>query len=175
MNPTRLFLLACALAIPLSVSAQWQWIDGSGRKVFSDQPPPANIPEKNILKQPGPRPAASVVQVQPAASAPAAAKPAGAVPKLSGKDKELEARKKQAEAAEAEKKKVEEQKLAEARADNCKRAKQSKAVFDSGVRVATADEKGERRFMDDKERAAETKRIEGIIARDCGPMQAQAQ
>lgn len=174
MNPLRLFLLSSVLALPLAASAQWQWIDGSGRKVFSDQPPPAGIPDKNILKQPGGRPPAAVTVIEPA-SAPVVAKPAGAAPKITGKDKTLEEKKKQAEAAEAEKKKAEEQKLAEERADNCKRAKQSKAVFDSGVRVATADEKGERRFMDDKERAAETKRIDGIIARDCGPAQAKAQ
>lgn len=168
MNPLRLFVLASALAFPLAASAQWQWIDGSGRKVFSDQPPPAGIPDKNILKQPGGRSPVAITVVEPA-SAPAAAKPAGAAPKITGKDKTLEEKKKLAEAAEAEKKKAEEQKLAEERADNCKRARQSKAVFDSGVRIAAADEKGERRYMDEKERAAESKRIDSIIARDCKP------
>ena len=42
-------LLACSSA----AMAQWQWIDGTGRKVFSDTPPPASIPDKSILRKPG--------------------------------------------------------------------------------------------------------------------------
>ena len=53
------------------------------------------------------------------------------------------------------------------RADNCKRAKASKAMFDSGVRVARTNEKGEREIMDDAQRAAEVQRIQKIIASDC--------
>ena len=34
-------------------AASWQWLDETGRKVFSDTPPPPSIPTKNILKQPG--------------------------------------------------------------------------------------------------------------------------
>ncbi len=165
MRSLRIVLAAAALAAPLAVSAQWQWIDNTGRKVFSDRPPPADIPAKNILKQPGGRPAPQVVAVEAPASAPA--KPAAPAPKLSGKDKDLEDKKKQAEAAEAEKKKAEEQKVAEAKAENCQRAKQAKATLESGVRLATADAKGERRFLDEKEKAADAKRADEIIARDC--------
>jgi hypothetical protein len=35
------------------------------------------------------------------------------------------------------------------------------------VRVARMNDKGEREYMDDAARAAETKRLEGIIASDC--------
>ena len=168
MKTSKLLLLTLACAFSLGAAAQWQWIDKDGRKVFSDRPPPVDIPDKNILKQPGntgsqrsyhPVPAAD------AASAPAAAaSTAGA-----GKDKELEEKKAQAEAAEAAKKKSEAEKIAKIKADNCARARQAKAAYDSGRLIATTNAQGERVFLDEAGRAAETKRLEGIIATECAP------
>jgi hypothetical protein len=168
MKLLRSTLIGLVCVLPAMCLAQWQWVDKDGRKVFSDQAPPASIPAKNILKQPGPR--GRSVDVVEAASLPASAasQPAKpAAPKLSGKDKELEEKKKQAEAAEAEKKKAQEEESAKARAENCTRAKGSKAAFDSGARISRTNEKGEREFLDDAARAAETKRLTEIIARDC--------
>jgi hypothetical protein len=160
MLRTAFVLLAC-LAVT-GAFAQWQWIDKDGRKVFSDQAPPPDVPANKIVKRPGNRPA----EPEPvAAAAPQAA--AASAPKVSGKDKELEEKKKQAAAAEAEKKKAQEEELAKARAENCERAKSAKATMDSGVRIAVTNSKGEREIMDDAARAAESKRIEGVIARDC--------
>jgi len=159
MKLLRIALLA-ACTLPAVCLAQWQWIDKDGRKVFSDQSPPASIPPQNILRQKGTPLAAQAAAVEPA-------KPAASAPKLSGKDKQLEEKKKQAEAAEAEKKKAEEEQLAKARADNCARAKRAKAGFDSGIRMARTNDKGEREIMDDAARAAESKRIEAVIANDC--------
>jgi hypothetical protein len=171
MKSFRVTLIALACALPLASLAQWQWIDKDGRKVFSDQSPPNDIPAKNILRQPGPKGRSSIA-VEPApdasqAAAPAAAKPAAPAPKVSGKDKELEEKKKAADAAEAEKKKARDEEEAKARADNCARAKAAKASFDSGTRIARTNEKGEREFMDDATRAVESKRAEGIIASNC--------
>ena len=50
MKSLRLLLLAAACAMPALALAQWQWIDKDGRKVFSDRPPPADVPESKILK-----------------------------------------------------------------------------------------------------------------------------
>jgi hypothetical protein len=166
MNLLRATLLALACALPVLSLAQWQWIDKDGRKVFSDQSPPAEVPAKNILRRPG----SKAPQAPPADAAAAASQPARAAasaPKLAGKDKELQEKKKLAEAADAEKKRAKEDEIAKSRADNCARAKQSKATFDSGVRISTTNDKGERVIMDDAGRAAETKRLEGIIASDC--------
>jgi hypothetical protein len=160
----RVTLLALACTLPALSLAQWQWIDKDGRKVFSDQSPPADVPAKNIIKQPGVR---SPSPEPVAAAEPQPAKPAA--PKLSGKDQALEQKKKQAEAAEADKKKAEEEQIAKARADNCERSKRAKAGYDSGVRIARVNAKGEREYLDDATRAAETKRLEGIIATDCKP------
>ena len=104
-----------------------------------------------------------------AAAAAETATPAASVPKVSGKDKELQEKKKLADAAEAEKKKAQEEEYAKMRADNCERAKRSKANFDSGVRISTTNAKGEREILDDAQRAAEAKRLEKIIASDCKP------
>jgi hypothetical protein len=172
MIALRALALACLCVLPAVASAQWMYLDKEGRKVYSDKAPPPDIPAKNILRQPGMR-AAAAAEPEAAASAPAVAKaaPAASAPKISGKDKALEEKKKQAEAAEAEKKKAQAEEVAKAQADNCSRARQAKATFDSGMRVARVNAKGEREFMDDNQRAAEVKRLETVIARDCKPAQ----
>lgn len=166
-----------------SVWAQWVWVDSSGNKVFSDTAPPPGTPEKNILRTPG-----NMRQTGPASPAPTGAGPAAGgqptaqaadAPKVTGRDEQLEAKKKQAEkqaqeAAQA-KKKAEDDRIAAARADNCERARRAKATLDSGVRIATTNAKGEREIMDDKARAAEQQRIDGVIRSDCGPASASAQ
>ena len=89
------------------------------------------------------------------------AKPAGGV------DKELEAKKKAAVAAEEAKKKADDEKLVKAKVENCARAKSAKATFDSGVRISRTNPNGEREVFDDAARNEESKRIQGIIDRDC--------
>jgi hypothetical protein len=168
MSPSRVLVLALAALLPALCSAQWRWVDKSGRTVFSDQPPPPDVPAANIVKQPG---RARSTEAPAAASQPAAAAPplqvgSGAA-KPSGKDKELLQKKKEAEAAEEAKKKAHEQEVARVQADNCARARQAKASFDSGARIARTNEKGEREFLDDDQRAAETRRLEQVIATDC--------
>ena len=88
MKLLRVSVLGLACVLPVLSFAQWQWIDKDGRKVFSDQSPPADIPVKNIIKQPGVKGPAAADPLAAAASQPA--KPAPATPKLSGKDQELQ-------------------------------------------------------------------------------------
>lgn len=161
-----LLLAACSAA-----SAQWVWKEGE-RKVFSDTPPPASVADKNIIKRPGGN--SAPMAAPPAAETPtegaaAAAAPA-ATPQVPRVDKELEAKKKQAEQAEEARKKAEEQRVAQARAENCDRARKAKGTMESGVRLATTNAKGEREIMDDKARAAEARRLDDIMRSDCGPM-----
>lgn len=166
-------LLASALAgLCFAASAQWQWIDKDGHKVFSDRAPPADIQEKNILKRPGNRKLPMTVTSDSASEtgapveAAAPLLPASAA-KTSGLDKELEAKKKQAAEAEAAKRKAAEAEVTKAKVENCARAKQAKATFDSGVRIGQTNAAGEREIMDEATRAAEIKRINAIMARDC--------
>jgi hypothetical protein len=175
MKTLRFFLLAVACAAPALGHAEWQWIDATGRRVFSDQPPPPDTPQKNILRQPGPRPAsltfekAAPAGTAPAEAAAAAPKAAASAGRPSGRDGELEAKRKQLEAAEAQKRKAEEERVAKARADNCTRARQAKATLDSGQRLARVNDKGEREVLDDAARATELQRVQDIIASECKP------
>jgi type IV secretory pathway VirB10-like protein len=164
-------LMGLLLASSSVAMAQWQWIDGTGRKVFSDTPPPASIPDKNIVRKPGAGMAPPAVSAEPVAAVTAPAAPAA--PQIPARDTELEAKKKQAEQAEEAKKKTEMERLVKARADSCERARKAKITMDSGVRLATTNAKGEREIMDDKARAAEAQRMEGIIRSDCGPLPKQ--
>lgn len=170
MKMIRTLLVSALAGLCFAASAQWQWIDKDGHKVFSDRAPPADIQEKNILKRPGNRKLPMTVTPDTASEtdAPAAAPliPASAA-KTSGLDKELEAKKKQAADAEAAKRKAAEAEVTKAKVENCARAKQAKATFDSGVRVGRTNAAGEREIMDEAARAAEIKRINAILVRDC--------
>ena len=168
----RLALTAVAGLFALPAVAQWQWIDKDGRKVYSDQSPPADIRDKDILKRPAGRsaPAAqtpATTETATPANAPAVRGSAAAAPKLSGKDKELEERKKQTEAEEALKKKAGDDKQAKARADTCERAKRALNTLQSGVRIAMTNTAGEREVMDDTKRAEETKRTKEVADSSC--------
>jgi hypothetical protein len=92
ITPQHLIVALAGWAFALSAAAQYQWVGKDGRKVFSDRPPPADILEKDILKQPGARPAS--VAVAPADASDTAAKPKvdANAPKISGKDAELRKR-----------------------------------------------------------------------------------
>ncbi|MEO8120035.1 MAG: DUF4124 domain-containing protein [Rhodoferax sp.] len=173
MNRIRNILMGAACLISMAASAQWQWTDKDGRKVFSDRAPPADVLEKNIVKRPGGRGAqaattdVSAVTATGVAAVASAPQSAASAPKLSGVDKELTDKKKKAEEAETAKRKAEEERVVKAKIENCVRAKQAKAGFDSGVRIARTNDKGEREVMDDMARTTEMKRIQSIIDADC--------
>ena len=185
ITPKYLILTLVGWAFALSAAAQYQWVGKDGRKVFSDRPPPADIQEKDIVKQPGGRRAALPViaaETTDAASTNAAAAPAAPAaklkvdpnaPKISGKDAELEAKKKKLEQEAAAKKKAEEEKVIQAQAENCERAKKAVATFQSGVRIASTNAKGEREIMDDSVRASELKRVQAVVDQDCNRPAAQ--
>lgn len=161
----RTLLLGTALALGCGLAqAQWQWVDETGRKVFSDTPPPAGVPDKSILRRPHERAAPPAVVEREAETAQA---PAPAAPR---RDDQLEARKKQAEEAEKAKQQAEMARIALIRQENCQRATRARATLASGVRASTTNARGEIEIMDDKARAAEVQRLERIMAQDCGPM-----
>lgn len=172
MKFARLLVLGWVCLLPLGASAQWQWIDKDNKKVFSDQAPPTDIPEKNILRRPGPpsqRMSFSTPPVAPEAAPSAAVPPLAAASsaKPTGVDKDLEEKTRKAEEAEKAKQAAEAQKITQAKTENCTRARQAKATFDSGIRVARLNAQGEREIMDDKARAAEQQRLQSVIGADC--------
>ena len=184
---TASLMLALSMGLAATAHAQWGWTDKDGRRIFSDQGPSSDVPDKSIFKRPaGSRAAApakatettDIATAGAATGTPATATPAGtagatgtagAKPalKISGKDPELEKKKKEAEAGEAAKKKAEADKIASQKAENCELAKRSKSNLGSGSRIGTVNAKGEREIMSDTDRAAETKRMDDIIASSC--------
>ena len=173
MRYLHAFFLCALLGASLTATAQWQWVDSQGRKIFSDRPPPPEISDKKILKRPpGKETAATPPEGTPQEGEVAPANPVAKPAKAdtgSGVDKSLEVRKKQAEQAEAAKRKEEEARVAKVRAENCASAKQAKATYDSGVRVSRTNAAGEREYLDDEARAKEIKRIQGVLDTDCKP------
>jgi hypothetical protein len=173
MKLVHLLFLGLACCLPLAASAQWQWLDKDNKKVYSDQPPPTDVPEKNILRRPNglvPRvsfstPPAATPDAAASAAVPAVAAPSAAKP--SGVDKELAEKARKAEEGEKAQKAAEAQKIAQAKTENCNRARQGKATFDSGIRVARLNAQGEREILDDKARAAEQERLQAVISSDC--------
>ena len=165
MKFAHLLVIGSVFLLPFGAHAQWQWVDKDNKKVFSDQAPPPDIPEKNILRKPGTAGkrlnfSAPPAPTETAAVAAPAAKPAGV-------DKELTEKAKKAEDADKAKQAAEEQKVAQAKAENCSRARQGKATMDSGIRVARLNAQGEREIIDDNARAAETQRLQSVIDTDC--------
>ena len=179
-----------SLFASLNAQAQWQWLDQSGRKMYSDQPPPASVPEGKILKGadgrpylPAPKAAAQVKapsykfagpEATPVAGKAKAAAPLAAASGAKAAAKPLTAdAKRAAEKKLAEEKKAEQARLAAenerkaADAKECARMANSLAGLNSGVRIATVDAKGERSFMDDASLAAERKRITDMMAERC--------
>lgn len=160
---------ALLVLVSLPAEAQWKWKDKGGRVQYSDLPPPAGTPDQDILSRPTSTRRATAV-VAPAASAASAAtvstvaRAAASAPRT---DPELEAKLKKQESDTAAKKKADEERIAAAKADNCNRARAQMRTYDSGVRVFQVNEKGEREFVDDKQRAEETRRAKDVIAADC--------
>lgn len=165
MRNMPILLLILGAAACSAASAQWIWRDAGGKQVFSDRPPPADVPAHNVLRQPAPAQRSAAATAAP--SSPTAAPNAPAAP--DGQDKELQQRRQNTDAAELAKQQAAQAAQARAQADNCARARQAKANLDSGMRIARVNPQGEREILDDSARSAEARRAQDIMARDCEP------
>lgn len=167
-----LLLAACSCG----AAAQYVWIDPSGTRQYSDQPPPASIPKSKILKQPGTElrtPAAAAAAEADAASAkvptkdPAldgsadAAKQKGPVTTA---DRNAEFVKRRAEQAEKDKKAAEAASLAAEKARNCERARNYYRSLSSGERIASTDRNGEKVYLSDEKREQDLRETSQVLA-----------
>ena len=157
MKNLFIFTLGMALTVTaLNASAQtYQWKDSAGRTVISDTPPPGSAKE-------GSRTIGGKVAVS---NTPTAAKPAEA-PKTFA-EKEMDFKKRQQESTEKSEKDAKERTAAAEKRDNCDRAQKQVALMESGQRIATVDEKGERRIMDEAEQAKEMDRARRAASESC--------
>jgi len=160
----RLAIVLCGLLASSAALAQarYVWIDEHGVKQFSDTPPPANIPDKNIIKQPKRGTSSSSGT---GTSSSDDAKPAAAAPTTA--DKEADYNKRKAEQAAKDKKAAEEANKVQAKAANCESARKYLDALNSGVRMKTADKDGQPVVMDDSARSAEIQRAQQAVNDSC--------
>jgi len=173
MPPVRPRLLlwiaaaAAGLLVQAPALAQYTWKDAKGQLHASDQPPPRDVPDKDVIRRPAARaaaqPAAGTAQ---AASGPASA-PSRPVAASAPVDPELQQRKARAEQEAKAKAQAEEQRLAGVRAQNCQRARAHLATLDSGSRLVRINERGERVVVDDNTRAQEAAQARSVVATEC--------
>jgi hypothetical protein len=158
-RPLGYTLLAAALLVATPAGAQlYKWTDANGRVQYSDRPPPPGRKADTV----------STANVSTVTGNPTpAAQPGATGEPKSAADREQDFRKRRAEQEEAQKK---QQKLAEetrARQADCQQAQRQLTALQSGQRMATVDEKGERRFLEDGEIQQAIQRTQGDIARLC--------
>ncbi|MEO1768022.1 DUF4124 domain-containing protein [Thiobacter aerophilum] len=132
MNKLWILLL---LALPCVASGElYRWVDAQGKVHYSDSPPPADAKSGKTL---------------PAPPSPASA-PAGTT--KSWQEKDMEFRQRRAAEAEAQAKKEKEAEEARQKQANCETARKNLRLLESGQRVVTTNDQGEREFLDDAAR-----------------------
>ena len=150
----RYALLLATLVASLAAQAQvYQYKDASGRMVYTDQPPPGTAKSK-------------VLSSEAASTSGASGNSSAAAPK-SAADRELEFKKRQKEQQETARKSEKEAADKAARKEDCARAQKNLQMLESGERITARDDKGERVFLDDSQRAAEADRARKAVADLC--------
>ncbi len=157
----RVLFAGLLLAFAATASAQmYRWVDKEGRVRYSDQPPPAGIKGTTLQAAP-----LNTVP-SPAADDPAA-KDAKKGPQTPA-DQEAEFRKRQMTAQKAREKDEQVQRDAQVKQENCTRARQSLATFESGIRISRVGTDGERYYLDDAQRSAEMEQARQQVSSACG-------
>ncbi len=171
--------------------AQWGWTDAAGKKQFSDQPPPSDVPDKNVFKRPpgsalltgGPVYGTQAVPAKGSAQAAAAALAASAATNgVSPSSGGASAPKESASKPKTPEEQFKERQDAKAKADaeaklkaelvaknkaDCDRGRGYLKSLEEGSRVGKTDAQGNRVLLDEGQRAAEATRIRSEISSNC--------
>jgi len=146
----RVLIVGLMLTFAAGASAQlYRWVDSDGKVRYSDTPPTGV--KATTLK---PLPDSSA---PPPAVGDAAAKDANKGP-LTPAEREADFRKRQVEAQKARSKEEQASRDSDAKQDNCARARETLATLESGQRIVRTQPNGERYYVDDDQRAAETQK-----------------
>jgi len=144
-----------------NANAQYVWVDEKGVKQFSDTPPPGSVPKNKILKAPRSADMSNASQNDreqsnkddnPAAKA------------ATTQSKNDDFNKRRAEQAEKDKKAAEAQQAASDKQKNCERAKSYQKMLNSGIRIATTNNNGERSFMSDAQKENEMADVNKLLS-----------
>lgn len=176
-SPIQLFIAIAVLLAAATVTAQvYRWVDKDGKVQFSDQPPPndAKVIPKKVDAKPAAGPAAASVARDGKAS-PTSGKdgmkagdkntPPPAPLTLEERNKAFE--KRRADEAEAEKKAVEKAKMDRANSERCNEARRYLRDLESGRPIGGTDESGNRKILDDSERASELTKARTAMTESC--------
>jgi hypothetical protein len=148
--------IALFLALSAGYAQIYQWKDDSGKTIISDKPPvgAARI-ERKIDAPPPSNPAGAAATTSTSATQKSLA------------DRELEFRQRQKEAQESAEKARKQQQAASEMSEYCESARRQLKALESGERLGARDDKGERYFLDDAQRAQETAKTRQLIAQNC--------
>jgi hypothetical protein len=159
----RFLVLGSMLVFTALASAQmYRWVDEDGRVHYTSTPPPPGV-KARTLRAPSAAPAPAADD----AAKDAGAKDARKVP-LTPAEQEQEFRKRQLEAQKAREKEALAAKDAEAKQENCARARETLRTFESGQRISRTNAQGERYYLDDDARAGEAEAARGAVQDWCG-------
>ena len=146
-----LLLISLMLASTNALAAISKWVDSNGQMHYSDTPPPPNVKKKSLRS--------SSEAEDSAASGVAAPKTLA--------EREAELKKNQKEKKEATDKAAKERANQETTKEACSTAKQNLMALQQGMRIVEIDEKGERSFIDDNQRAKRTEKAQKDISNYC--------
>ena len=144
--------------------AQYIWLDEKGTKQYSDMAPPASVPLKRILKEPGSP--SRTLSAAPAKSAKEGAPPVDKeknTAPMTIAEKNADFQKRRAKQAEKEKKAGEEAQMASDKTKHCEQARAYQRALQSGERLASVDKNGQRYFISDEQRAKESQEAKHIV------------
>lgn len=166
---TRIMILVALVAFTATATAQlYRWTDKDGRVHYTATPPPPGVESRTLQTPSAPPPApASDDAAKDASANDASAKEARKGP-LTPAEQEQEFRKRQLEAQKAREKQAQADKDAETKRQNCARAREALATFESGQRISRTSAQGERYFLDDQARARETEAARQAVRDWCG-------
>jgi hypothetical protein len=162
---SRWLRLMCAGALALTsllAHAQYSWIDDKGSRVFSDRPPPPGTPPERILKMPrGLEPAAPLPAASPATAAASASAATRQAPTLAEREEDF--RKRAAQRDADDKKAASEAADKKAKNENCEVARETERSVNSGMRISTIGQNGEKTYMSDEEKAQRLERARKVL------------
>lgn len=160
MKPALIIALGIVSTIAVSAQAEtYQWKDANGRTIVSDTPPPGSAIKGSRALGTSPAPVSEKPKSEEASKTADAPK--------SNAEKDMEFKKRQQEAKEKADKDSKEKTAEADKKDNCDRARRNLTALESTQPMATLDDKGERKIMDNSQREAEMERARKFMAESC--------
>ena len=146
MKPFAIVVASMLLATAVHAEI-YQWKDDKGRTIISDKPPSGKVTQRQQIKTSAP--------------------PATAASTKSSADRDLEFRKRLKESQESADKAKKEKEVSAEKQEQCASASRYLRSLESGERIALRDEKGERYFLDDAQRAQEIEKARKAAQESC--------